>query len=210
MPDTAAFLIFLAAAIAIAVVPGPGILYVAGRTLAGGRAEGIASTLGTALGGVVQVLAGAFGVAALLLASAAAFTVLKLCGALYLVWLGIVTWRAAAAPITEDAATTTGARRAFRQGVLVEMTNPKTAAFLLAFLPQFIVPDAGGVMRQFILRGVISVGLNSLVDALVVFAAAAIRARILRSPLVSRRMRQGSAAMMLGLGVTLALSERPG
>jgi threonine/homoserine/homoserine lactone efflux protein len=95
MIDGVPFLFFLAAALVIALTPGPGILYVAARTLSGGRGEGFASVLGTGLGGFVHVTAGALGVSALVLASAEAFTVLKFLGALYLVYLGIKAWRAA-------------------------------------------------------------------------------------------------------------------
>ena len=95
MPDLTQFLLYLAAALLLAVTPGPGIFYVAARSLAGGRAEGIASSFGTALGGLVHVLAGALGVSALVLASAELFTALKWLGAAYLVWLGLRTMMAA-------------------------------------------------------------------------------------------------------------------
>ena len=95
MPDITEFVLYLAAASLLAVTPGPGIFYVAARSLAGGRAEGIASSLGTALGGLVHVLAGALGISALVLASAELFTALKWVGAAYLVWLGVRTMMAA-------------------------------------------------------------------------------------------------------------------
>jgi threonine/homoserine/homoserine lactone efflux protein len=95
VPDPGPYVLFFAAALLLAATPGPGIFYVAARTLAGGRAEGIASSLGTGLGGMAHVLAGSVGVSALVLASAELFTVLKLAGAAYLVWLGLRTVRAA-------------------------------------------------------------------------------------------------------------------
>jgi len=105
------FQLFLIAALIIAVVPGPGIFYVAARTLSGGGTVGIASTAGTALGGIVHVVAGAVGISAIILASAQLFAVLKFCGALYLVWLGIRTFRAAGKlPVTQE--NHAGARRA--------------------------------------------------------------------------------------------------
>lgn len=142
--DLANLALFSAAALAIALSPGPGIFYVAARTLAGGRGEGLASSFGTGLGGLVHVAAGAVGVSALVMASAEAFTILKLAGALYLVWLGLKAIREARQPF-EANVTTTGAARAFREGILVEALNPKTAAFFLAFLPQFVDPSAGPV-----------------------------------------------------------------
>src|SRR3990167_1115527 len=134
--------LFLAAALAIAISPGPAIFYVAARTLAGGRGEGLASSFGTGLGGLVHVAAGAIGVSALVLASAEGFTILKLAGAIYLVWLGIKTFRESGVAI-DTKVEATGARRAFREGIVVEALNPKTAAFFLAFLPQFVDRSAG-------------------------------------------------------------------
>src|SRR6478752_5837457 len=154
-------------------VSGPGILYVAARTIAGGRGEGLASSLGTAIGGLVHVLAGAVGVSALVMASAEAFTLLKLAGALYLVWLGWKTMREARTPLPPDAPSV-GNRRAFRDGILVEALNPKTAAFFLAFLPQFVDPS-GTVWLQFAALGLISVTLNTAVDVAVVLAASRAR-----------------------------------
>jgi len=132
--EPAAFALFLSMALVLALTPGPGIFYVAARTLAGGRAEGVASSLGTGLGGLVHVLAGALGVSALVMASSELFTVLKYLGAIYLVWLGVRTWRSAVQPTALEATNglasqALGARRAFREGVWVEALNPKTAAF---------------------------------------------------------------------------------
>ena len=134
---SANFVLFLASAVVIALIPGPSIFYVAARTLAAGRSEGLASTLGMSLGGLVHILAGAFGVSALIMASAETFTVMKLAGAIYLIWLGIKTFRTAKIEAAQDVEVT-GAARAFRQGIVVEITNPKTASYFLAFLPQFI------------------------------------------------------------------------
>src|SRR5437764_4040083 len=166
--------LFLFAALIIAAVPGPGIFYVAARTLAGGRKAGIASTFGTALGGLVHVIAGALGVSAIILASAELFTALKFAGALYLVWLGIRTFREGRQTMPEGASPV-GAEQAFRDGVLVEALNPKTAAFFLAFIPQFIEPAGGHPAVQFMTLGLISVALNTLADAVVVTIAATAR-----------------------------------
>ncbi len=210
MPD----LLFLLAALAIAVSPGPGLFYVAARSLAGGRAEGIASSFGTALGGGVHVLGGALGVSALVLASAEAFTLLKLAGAAYLVVLGWRTirdaGREAGAPVpTSTAPPAMGHARAFREGAVVEALNPKTAAFFLAFLPQWVDPAAGGVFWQFVLLGCISVALNTAADVVVAFGAGALRRGAGARPRLLRRLRQGSGALMVGLGAALAFARRP-
>lgn len=201
--------LFLLAALIIAVVPGPGIFYVAARTLSGGRKNGVASTFGTALGGLVHVVAGGLGVSAILLASAQLFTVLKLIGALYLVWLGIRTFREAGHRLPPEPIGPTGAKRAFREGVLVEALNPKTAAFFLAFIPQFIDPAAGSAAVQFMAMGLISVALNTSADVIVVILAAKARTNLERRPHFVQRVRQGSGLFIAGLGLSLALARRP-
>ena len=205
---TANFSLFLLAALVIAAVPGPGIFYVAARTIAGGRGAGIASTFGNATGGLVHVIAGGLGVSAVIMASAELFTVLKFAGALYLVWLGFRTFREAGVAQLEPIEPV-GAKQAFRDGVVVEALNPKTAAFFLAFVPQFIDPASGHPALQFITLGLISVTLNTLADVVVVAIAATARATLSRKPALVRRLRQGSGLFIAGLGISLALARRP-
>jgi threonine/homoserine/homoserine lactone efflux protein len=203
------FSLFLLAALVIAAVPGPGIFYVTARTLSGGRKAGVASTLGTALGGLVHVVAGGLGVSAIILASAQLFTALKLAGALYLIWLGIRTFREAGR-LPPQQIGAGGTERAFREGVMVEALNPKTAAFFLAFIPQFLDPAAGQLAFQFMTLGLISVTLNTFADVIVVVLATAARDHLVRRPIFIRRLRQGSGLFMAGLGLSLALARRPG
>nr|WP_249127410.1 LysE family translocator [Bradyrhizobium lablabi] len=202
------FSLFLLAALIIAAVPGPGIFYVAARTLSGGRPSGIASSVGTGLGGLVHVIAGGVGVSAIILASAELFTALKLLGAIYLVWLGIRTFREAGI-LPDERPVARSARSAFREGVLVEALNPKTAAFFLAFIPQFLDPAGASPALQFMVLGLISVTLNTLVDFAVVFMASAARENFVRKPHLFRRLRQGSGLFIAGLGISLALARRP-
>ena len=201
-------LLFLLAASVIALSPGPGIFYVAARTLADGRGAGLASSLGTGIGGLVHVAAGAAGVSALILASAEAFTFLKIAGAIYLVWLGVKTAR----ETRLDADTKTanaGIARAFRDGVVVEALNPKTAAFFLAFLPQFVDPAGGPAWLQFVALGLVSVTLNTAVDVVVVIMATRARSLALaRSPLL-RRLRAGAGVAISALGLALLFARRP-
>jgi threonine/homoserine/homoserine lactone efflux protein len=214
MPDITQFSLYVAAALLLAITPGPGIFYVAARSLAGGRAEGIASSFGTALGGLVHVVAGALGVSALVLASAELFTALKLLGAAYLVWLGLRTIMDARRSAGPDnlaggiSAPAMGTRRAFREGVVVEALNPKTAAFFLAFIPQFLDPSAGVVALPFILLGCISVALNTLADIVVALGASRIREGAGARPRLIRRLREISGASMIALGAGLALAKR--
>lgn len=213
MPTLETILLFTGAALVLAVTPGPGLFYVAARTLSGGRAEGIASSLGTGIGGAFHVAAGALGISALVLASAELFTVLKLVGAAYLVFIGWRTFQAArresAPDFTADAAPPMGVHRAFREGIVVEALNPKTAAFFLAFIPQFVAPAYGSVAQQFIVLGLISVTLNTLADIVVAFAASRIRAGASSRPNLIRKLREGAGAAMALLGIGLAFARRP-
>jgi threonine/homoserine/homoserine lactone efflux protein len=202
-------LLFLAAASIIALSPGPGIFYVAARTLADGRGAGLASSVGTGLGGLVHVAAGAAGVSALIVASAEAFAVLKIVGAVYLLWLGIKTAREARVDIAAIAGGGGGAGKAFRDGVVVEALNPKTAAFFLAFLPQFVDPAAGPVWLQFLVLGLVSVTLNTAVDVGVVITAARARSLALARPSLLRRLRMVAGAAIAGLGLALLFARRP-
>jgi threonine/homoserine/homoserine lactone efflux protein len=206
--------LYVAAALLLAITPGPGIFYVAARTLAGGRGEGIASSIGTGIGGMAHVLAGAAGVSALVLASAELFTALKLLGAGYLVWIGFRTFQAArrdasALPDGAAAATPIGAGRAFREGILVEALNPKTAAFFLAFIPQFVDPAQGFVALQFVALGSISVALNTLADVGVAIAAGRVRDAAAAQGRLMRRLREASGLGLIALGLGLALARRP-
>lgn len=195
------------AAAVLALTPGPGMAYVVARTVAGGRQEGLASCLGTGLGGMLHVLAAALGLSVLLAQSALAFSLLKYCGAAYLVYLGVrllmqKTPAGDAAPISAQ-----GARRAFAEGILVEAFNVKTALFFLAFLPQFTTP-AEPLLLQLVLLGSICVALNTLVDVMAVLGAQ----RLLKSGLGrsarARMMTRASGVIMIGLGAWLALAKR--
>jgi threonine/homoserine/homoserine lactone efflux protein len=213
MPDFTQMALFVAAATLLAVTPGPGIFYVAARTLAGGRAEGVASSFGTGLGGLFHVLAGALGVSAIVMASAELFTALKWLGALYLIWLGVRTFRSArrdGAMQVLDAGNSpaVGASRAFREGMWVEALNPKTAAFFLAFIPQFVSPASGSVTLQFIVLGLVSVALNTAVDVVVAFGASKIRDNAADHPRRIRRIREASGGALVALGVGLLFARR--
>lgn len=212
MPELGPLALFTVAALILAITPGPGLFYVAARTLAGGQAEGIASSLGTGIGGALHVVAGALGVSALVLASAELFTGLKLIGAAYLVLIGWRTFQSARREGAPDFAASSmpshGVHRAFREGILVEAFNPKTAAFFLAFIPQFVDPSRP-VAVQFVTLGLISVALNTFADIVVAMAASRIRAGASARPGLVRRLRQASGGAMMLLGLGLAVARRP-
>lgn len=207
MLDRHLFALFLAAATLLAVTPGPGIFYVLARTLSGGKREGVLSALGTFFGGTIHVVAAGFGLSAVLAASATAFTIVRYAGALYLVWLGFRMIRTRNVPMDEpsEAAST---NRAFRQGVVTEVLNPKTALFFLSFLPQFLNPSLGHVVVQFMLLGILSVSLNTTADLLVIAFAAPIGARLRSSARFRRNQRVASGVGMIGLGAFVAFAEK--
>lgn len=201
------FFAFLIAAVVLAVTPGPGIAYVVARTAAGGRKEGLASCFGTALGGMVHVLAAALGVSLLIAQSALAFSLVKYVGAAYLVYLGIrMLLRKDQGPNAVEVSPQ-GPRRAFFEGVVVEALNVKTALFFLAFLPQFVSPSEP-LVPQLAALGSICVTLNTAVDVIAVFAAD----RLLRSQAAraarARVLTRVSGTIMLGLGAYLAMAKR--
>ena len=205
MIDSHHFLLFLAAALVLAITPGPGIFYVLARTLAGGRREGIESSLGTFFGGLFHVFAAALGVSAILAASAVAFHTVKYAGAAYLVWLGIRMIRARNTEM--PAQTAAPAQGSFRQGILTEALNPKTALFFLSFIPQFIVAGRGHVFLQFIVLGTISVLLNTIADLVVVFMAAPLERKLKNIVKFRRRQRLASGLGMIGLGAYVAFAD---
>lgn len=207
MLDTHLFVLFLAAATLLAVTPGPGIVYVLTRTLAGGRREGRLSAFGTFGGGLIHVAAAGLGLSAVLAASATAFMAVKYAGALYLVWLGLRMIRTRNVPMDEPSEEVRKTSHAFRQGVVTEVLNPKTALFMLSFLPQFVNPALGHVVAQFLLLGLASVSLNTIADLLVVSFAAPIGARLRSSPRFRRNQRVASGVAMMGLGAFVAFGD---
>jgi threonine/homoserine/homoserine lactone efflux protein len=198
---------FFIAAVVLAITPGPSITYVVARTVAGGRAEGLASCIGTGIGGLLHVLAAALGLSLLVAESALAFGLLKYLGAAYLVYLGVRLLLRRDAALVLPGVTAQGATRALREGILVEALNVKTALFFLAFLPQFVTP-AMPLAPQLVLLGSVCVVLNTLADVGAVFAAHQLLssgpARAARARLLTR----ASGVIMMGLGAFLALARR--
>ena len=178
MIDGHRFSMFLGAATLLAVAPGPGMLYVLARTLAGGRREGVLSCLGTFLGGLTHVMAAATGLSIVLATSATAFAVVKYAGAAYLIYLGVRMILSARDNPEAEIEIPRVPRNPFWQGIATEVLNPKTAIFFLAFIPQFVNRTSRGVFWQFLLLGSIAVALNTSCDLIVTFMAAPISARL--------------------------------
>ena len=201
------FIAFLIAATVLAITPGPGIAYVVARTVAGGRAEGLASCIGTGLGGMLHVLAAAVGLSLVVAQSALAFTLVKYLGAAYLVYLGVRMLMRKHAGAAEQPVSAQGARRALVEGIVVEALNVKTALFFLAFLPQFVAPTEP-LVPQLVLLGSICVALNTLVDVMAVLAAQRLLDSGVARAARARLMTRVSGVTMIGLGVFLATAKR--
>src|SRR5580698_1181578 len=169
--DSARFLVFLSAAILLAIAPGPGMLYVLARSLGGGRREGLLSALGTFFGGMVHVFAAAAGISIILAKSAMAFAAVKYLGAGYLCFLGIRMILDARKNDGISFADQPRGRNPFWQGLMTEVLNPKTALFFLSFIPQFVNRSQRHVFLQFVLLGTLSVTLNTSADIIVTMLA---------------------------------------
>jgi threonine/homoserine/homoserine lactone efflux protein len=198
---------FALAALILAITPGPGIAYVVARTVAGGRPEGLASCLGTGLGGFVHVVAAALGLSLLIAKSALAFGMIKYGGAAYLVYLGVGMLLRKQRAVDAGQVQSRGARRAFAEGVVVEAMNVKTALFFLAFLPQFTSPSAP-LAPQMALLGSVCVVLNTLVDVVAVMGASRLLTSSAARTARARLLTRVSGYAMLSLGVLLALTRR--
>jgi threonine/homoserine/homoserine lactone efflux protein len=199
--------VFLSAALILAITPGPGIFYVLARSLRGGRREGVLSAAGTFLGGLVHVAAAAFGLSAILAASAIAFETVRYAGAAYLIYLGYRMIRGRHEEMNEGELETSGSRSTFAQGVMTEVLNPKTALFFLSFIPQFVSVQQGHVAAQFLTLGAISVTLNTCADLLVACFAGPLGSRMKRSVKLRSRQRAVSGVAMIGLGVYVATAR---
>jgi threonine/homoserine/homoserine lactone efflux protein len=208
MIDSARIVVFLSAALLLAVAPGPGMLYVLARTLTGGRREGLLSSFGTFLGGMVHVVAAAAGVSIILAKSALAFATVKYLGAAYLCFLGVRMILDARKDSADVPAVELLARRnPFWQGVATEVLNPKTALFFLSFIPQFVNRTSGHVFLQFLVLGTVSVTLNTAADLVVTMLAGPLGQRIRGSARFRRRQRTLTGAFMIGLGSYVAFGE---
>jgi threonine/homoserine/homoserine lactone efflux protein len=211
MFDSTRIFLFLTAALLLAVAPGPGMLYVLARSLAGGKREGVLSALGTFLGGMAHVFAAALGVSVILVRSAMAFSTVKYAGAGYLCFLGVrmILHARDQEVLVPDtfAAGNTVARNPLWQGVATEVLNPKTALFFLSFIPQFVNRGSGHVFLQFVLLGTFSVALNTTADLIVIILAGPLGKKIRSSAAFRRRQRTVTGAIMIGLGTYLATSE---
>lgn len=213
MPDATTLAVFVAAALALTLSPGPAVLYVVARGVEGGRPAGLVSALGICAGGLVHVSFAAVGLSAILASSATAFSVLKWLGVAYLVWLGLSRLLGGNGdPETPEAAATARSfRSVFWQGALLDMLNPKVALLFLAFLPQFVNPAGGPAWLQLLLLGLVFATVGLLTDSLYALLSGAAGDRMRRGSGGARFRRMGrylSGCAYLALGLAAAVTGR--
>ncbi|TMR91712.1 LysE family translocator [Nonomuraea basaltis] len=207
MPDISTLALFCVATLGLLVVPGPAVLYIVTRSMSQGRSAGLVSVLGVHAGSVVHVAAAALGISALLAASATAFTVVKYVGVAYLLWLGVrkLMKRGEAEQAIE--LPVQSKKRLFWEGLVVNVLNPKTAIFFVAFLPPFANPDAGPVGPQILLLGLIWIVLGMASDGTYAMLASTLAGRVRGSARVRRRLDVGSGVVYLGLAAWLTTEK---
>jgi threonine/homoserine/homoserine lactone efflux protein len=205
-PEASMLGLFVAAAVVLLITPGPAVLYIVTRSVEQGRLAGLVSALGIHVGTLVHVAAAAFGVSALLLSSALAFDIVKYLGAIYLVYIGVRKLMGWDQPSGGREVAPRSLRQLFGQGVVVNILNPKTALFFLAFLPQFVDVSKGAVGFQILVLGMIFVVLGVLSDGLYAIAAGTAGGWLKRDGRVLRAERYVGGTVFVGLGVTAALA----
>lgn len=207
MLDAAGFLVFLAASISLLLMPGPAVLYVVARSIHQGRRAGIVSVLGLHVGTLVHVSAAALGLSAILAASTPAFSVVKILGAGYLIFLGVRTLTSHEEVDGIGTVRQASLRRVFSQGVVVNILNPKLGLFFFAFLPQFVDPSPGTAGMQMLLLGLLFVGLGLITDSAYALLAGTMGGWLRHCRTFSRLPRCVAGATCIGLGVMLAAAS---
>jgi threonine/homoserine/homoserine lactone efflux protein len=206
VPSASTFAVFAVAAVVLLLIPGPAVLYIVSQSVEHGRRAALVATAGVHAGTLVHITAAALGLSAILVSSASAFTAVRLAGAAYLVYLGVraLTGR-------DEARTPAGPRevrlgRVFRQGALVNVTNPKTALFFFAFLPQFVDTGRGGVGGQVAILGLTFMCLGLVTDGAYGLLAGAVAGWVRARPGYRRAQRWLTGTVFVGLGLATALS----
>jgi threonine/homoserine/homoserine lactone efflux protein len=208
MPDPTQWGLFVVASLVLLLTPGPAVLYIVARSVEQGRAAGLVSVLGIHLGTIVHITAAAVGLSALIVSSALAFAVVKYLGAAYLVWIGIRTLMARDPDTGTPVVPADSLRRIFRDGFVVNLFNPKTAIFFLAFLPQFVDPARGRLHWQILVLGLTFMGLGMMSDAIYALVAGMAGEFLRRNRRFLRFQRWFAGLSFIGLGITAALATR--
>ena len=206
MIDGSSFFVFVLASLALLLAPGPAVLYVVARSIDQGRMAGIVSVLGISLGGWVHVFAAAVGLSALLVSSAVAFSVVKYLGAAYLIYLGITTLMAPTRSVENPEIIKMSHGKIFRQGMIVNILNPKTALFFFTFIPQFVDPGRGSVALQIVFLGSVFLLMAIVTDGVYAIVAGTLGQWLKTNQSFLKVQKYLSGSIYILLGVTTALS----
>lgn len=206
MIDGSSLAIFVLASLALLLAPGPAVLYIVARSIDQGRLAGIVSVLGISLGGFVHVFAAAVGLSAILVSSALAFTIVKYLGAAYLIYLGITTLMTPTKKVDNTAIVQMSHLQIFRQGMIVNILNPKTALFFFTFIPQFVDPIRGSVAVQIIFLGSLFLGMAVVTDGIYAVVAGTLGQWLKTNPTFLKIQKYLSGSIYILLGVTTAVS----
>lgn len=207
MPELVNLSLFVTASLALLLTPGPAVLYIVTRSVDQGRKAGLVSVLGIEVGTLFHIAAAALGLSALLASSALLFDAVKYLGAAYLIYLGVRKLLSKDETAQVEVARQRNLRQIFQQGVIVNVLNPKTALFFLAFLPQFVDPDRGSVPVQMLMLGTIFVLLASTTDSLYALLAGTFGGLLKGSARYLRVQRYVTGTVYIGLGVAAALTS---
>jgi threonine/homoserine/homoserine lactone efflux protein len=208
MIATTTLLPYMLVVLGLFLIPGPAVLLVLARGMSGGRSVGIATGLGIAAGDLGHTVMATLGLSAVLMTSALAFNLVKYAGAAYLIYLGIRSFLEKADRPVLPASRAISAGRAFRQAILAELLNPKTALFFLSFLPQFVRLTAGSVIEQFAVLGLVFVAMSAVYTSVIAMMAGYAGGWLMRHPGIARWQSKVVGAIYLGLGIRLAIQER--
>jgi threonine/homoserine/homoserine lactone efflux protein len=208
MFDLGQIVAYVLVVLALFLVPGPAVLLTLARSIGGGARVGIATGAGIAVGDALHTLMAVLGLSAILMTSALAYEIVKYAGAAYLIWLGICAFLEQAEDIRLPKLAQVTPLPAFRQAILTEVLNPKTALFFLSFLPQFTDPARGAVWAQLLLLGAIFVAMSIAYTALLALGAASVAGFLGRHSAIGRWKGRVVGSIYIGLGVQLALHER--
>ena len=208
MIDQPTLITYLAVLLGFVFIPGPAVLLTLARASTSGTRVGLATGLGIAAGDVIHTAMAVLGISAVLMTSAVLFSIVKYLGAAYLVYLGLKAIFEKVEPHQPTTAVGLSPRAAFRQAVLAEVLNPKSAMFFLAFLPQFVQPQNGAVALQLTILGILFVAMGLLSTVTVAFAAGGVGRFLRRNPAVLRWQGKVVGGIYCALGVRLALQER--
>ena len=208
MVDLATCMTYAAVVLGLFLIPGPAVLLVLARSMSGGRRVGIATGLGVACGDLVHTVMATFGLSAVLMTSALAFNAVKYAGVAYLILLGLRAVFEKGDELHLAPSRRIEAPRAFRQAILAEVLNPKTALFFLAFLPQFVRPDHGSAIVQFSILGLIFVAMSAAYASLLALGAGHVSRWLGRHRAIGRWQGRAVGTIYIALGLRLALQER--